>query len=142
MLPPSLYFLNLNQKFDFPEESDNYAMAGFSFSPPLQHYVCWVDQDREWVDIIKEDYTTHFTQDFFIHDFWDSFSRNIFSISYFFKRKLLKAQKIQQLSNSIQLGAFAQSTTFVLTSFFVIVQVRQYLKTSWFLMVVNYCTEN
>ena len=64
--------------------------------------------------------------------FWDSFSRNIFSFSYFVKRTLLKAQKIQPLSNSIQLVAFAQSTTFVLTSFLVIVQFRQYLKTSCF----------
>ena len=40
----------------------------------------------------------------------------------FLKMPLQKAQKTQPLSNSIQLGAFAQSTFFVLTSFFVIVQ--------------------
>ena len=75
--------------------------------------------------------------------FWDYFSRNIYFHSVdFLKMSLQKAQKTQPLSNSIQLGAFAQSTFFVSTSFFVIVQVRQYLKTSWFLLVVNYCTEN
>ena len=52
-------FFKPKPEVDFPEESDNYAMVGFSFSPPLQHYVCWVDQDREWVDIIKEDYTNN-----------------------------------------------------------------------------------
>ena len=34
VLPPSLYFLNLNQKLGFPKKSDNNAiMAGFSFLP-------------------------------------------------------------------------------------------------------------
>ena len=75
-------FFKPKPEVDFPEESDNYAMVGFSFSPPLQHYVCWVDQDGEWVDIIKEDYTNNMPhilrRTFFTHAFFGTLFPEIY----------------------------------------------------------------